>query len=366
MTVGDALATIVVPIRNEARSIDATLGDISAQTYSNLEILVVDGESDDGTVDIVNRWAARDHRIRIITNPSRTAASALNLGLAAAEGRWLVRVDGHARIPPDYVEVLVGRLATGRWRGVGGRKDAVGTGPGAEAISAVLGSKWGVGGSRYHYAAEPIEVDHVPFGAYDVESARRLGGWDERLVANEDFEFDVRVRKGGGRLLLDPSVATAWRCRERIADFGRQYLRYGRGKADVARLHPDSLRPRHLAPPALVAGSILGVAVLRRSAAPLAALALVYGAAVGAATAAIARSVPSWAGRIRIPPALVTMHYSWGAGFWIGVARLARHGFDVPSLPDGEGADRWGSPRWQISQQPSGDKHEDGAVDLAN
>ena len=298
MTARQQVASIVVPIRNEVRSIDTTMGDIVAQTYDDLEILVVDGQSDDGTLDILERWAATDNRIRILPNPRRTAASGLNIGLAAAQGRWLVRIDGHVRIPADYVERLVDHLETDRWGGVGGRKDAVGSGPAAEAISAVLGSKWGVGGSLYHYADEPVEVDHVPFGAYPVALARKLGGWDERLVANQDFEFDARVREDGHRLLVDPAVATAWQCRERISDLGRQYFRYGRGKADVAALHPGSVHLRHLAPPALVAGSALGVASLPWTAVPLVAIGSLYGPAVTAASIAIARSVPNRASKI--------------------------------------------------------------------
>lgn len=350
MSTTQRLATVVVPIRNEARSIDTTLSDVVAQTYENLEILIVDGESDDGTQEILERWVAADDRIRVLTNPRRTAASALNIGLAEAAGQWLIRVDGHVRIPPDYVEVLVEHLASGRWGGVGGRKDAVGSGPAAEAISAVLGSPWGVGGSRYHYAQEPVEVDHVPFGAYPVDLARELGGWDQRLVANQDFEFDARVREEGLRLLVDPAVSTDWHCRERIADFGRQYLRYGRGKADVARLHPKTFRIRHAAPPALVAGLLIGVVVVPWSKVPLVVLVTSYGLVVTVASAAVSRSVRSGAGRIRVPAVLVTMHMAWGAGFWTGMARLARHGFRVPSLPVDDSA-RWGSPRWVVDGQ---------------
>ena len=347
MSVTQELTTVVVPIRNEVRSIDTTLSDIVAQTYENLEVLVVDGESDDGTRELLERWVASDDRIRVLTNPKRTAASALNVGLAEARGQWLIRVDGHVRIPSNYVEVIVGHLASGRWGGVGGRKDAVGSGPAAEAISAVLGSPWGVGGSRYHYAQESVEVDHVPFGAYPVELARELGGWDQRLVANQDFEFDARVREAGYRLLVDPAIATDWHCRERIVDLARQYLRYGRGKADVARLHPRTFRVRHGAPPALVASLLVGVVIIPWSKAPLVILLTTYGLVVVVASAAVARSVRSGAGRIRVPAALVTTHVAWGTGFWMGVARLARHGFRVPNLPEDDLA-RWGSPRWDL------------------
>ena len=83
------------------------------------------------------------------------------------------------------------RSSPSTWRpgagGVGGRKDGVGSTPAGRAIAAVMGSKFGVGNSKYHHSTEVEEVDHVPFGAYPVDVIRDLGGWDEDLVANEDF-----------------------------------------------------------------------------------------------------------------------------------------------------------------------------------
>ena len=112
-----------------------------------------------------------------------------------------------------------------------------------------MGSRLGVGGSAYHHGTRPQEVDHLPFGAYPTALVRELGGWDENLVANEDFEFDYRLREAGHPLLFDPGLVIRWHCRQSIGDLYRQYHRYGRGKVDVAWLHPESLRPRHIAPP---------------------------------------------------------------------------------------------------------------------
>ena len=203
----------------------------------------MDGASTDRTLDIVRSAAEEDPRIRVVHNPAGSIPTSLNLGLAAAGGRWLVRVDAHSTMPAGYVRTLVGHLASGRWGGVGGGKDAIARTPMGAAIAAALGSRAGVGDSAYHWATEPRRTDHVPFGAYPVALLRDLDGWDERLEANEDYELDLRIRGAGHDLLLDPSVRIAWRAKETLGSFFAQYRRYGRGKADVARLHPGTARP---------------------------------------------------------------------------------------------------------------------------
>lgn len=340
------LVSVVIPILNEVRTIDRTVESVLGQSYPNLEVLAVDGMSEDGTLGKLAEWVDRDGRLTVIPNPARAIPAALNLALAAAAGEFLVRVDAHSTIPPDYVERLVGHLTQGGLAGVGGKKTAVGGPPNGIAIAAVLGSPFGVGGSAYHYATEPMETDHIPFGAYRVDLARQLGGWDERLLANEDFEFDVRVRQAGGKLFLDPTVEVLWKCRSRIRDLAGQYRRYGRGKADVAFLHPSEVRIRHFAPPLAVA-ALAGSAVL----VPWLPILLPV-AGGGYALAVIGLAIPiarplSPRDRLRVPGALAAMQLAWGWGMWEGLVRIARHGFSLPDTSDSDKS-RWGSPAWQV------------------
>lgn len=319
------LVSVVVPARDEERSIGACIEAILAQTHSNLEVLVVDGASRDGTAVVVEGHRARDRRVRLLRNDRATIPTSLNVALAAASGRWLVRVDAHSTVPADYVRRAVERLRTGRWGGVGGRKDGVARTPAGRAIAAALGSPFGVGNSTYHHGTRAGAVDHVPFGAYPTALLRELGGWDERLLANEDYELDFRLRASGFDLLFDPELRIDWQTRETIRALFAQYRRYGRGKADVARLHPSSLRPRHLAAPALVA--TLGAAAAlspvrpRLAATPFGAYALVVLIAAAVTARRVDRAARPW-----IAPAFVAMHVGWGVGFWEGVARGARFG----------------------------------------
>ena len=337
--------TVVVPARDEEAFIADCLDSILASHHRNLQVLVVDGSSEDRTVEIVRARAERDPRVSVVDNPDRLIPIGLNRALAAAEGEWLVRVDAHATIPPDYVGRAVAHLREGRWGAVGGRKDGVGTTPAGRAVAAAMASRFGVGGSTYHHGTEPTEVDHVPFGAYPVALARRLGGWDERLAVNQDFEFDRRIREAGHAILFDPALRIDWHCRQRIVDLFRQYRRYGRGKVTVMALHPGSTRLRHLAAPALVLGLATGVgaALLTRRPGPVAVVTTPYLAALALATASTAGRTPAGSRRW-VAPAFAAMHLGWGLGFWEGGVRVLSGRDPISS---GRGAARpepWPSP----------------------
>lgn len=321
VTAASPLVTVLIPARNEAPSIASCIGSVLAQDYPNLEIIVVDGESTDETADIVGRFADRDSRIRLLRNDRASIPASLNIGLAAATGTYLVRVDAHSTIPPHYVREAVALLRGGGWGGVGGRKDAVGRTPAGRAIAAVLGSRFGVGDSDYHHATTPRTVDHVPFGVYPVELCRSLGGWDEQLTANEDYEFDYRLLRAGWKLFLDPRLQIEWTSRQSIRDLFAQYRRYGVGKAGVARLHPESVKARHLAAPALVAqlAAALALAPVRPRTAAL--LGAPYAAAVTIASAVTASRVEDRRAKRYVPAAYVAMHVGWGLGFWSGLLR---------------------------------------------
>jgi succinoglycan biosynthesis protein ExoA len=317
----DDLVTVVMPARNEERAIAAALESVLGQTYRNLQFVVVEGGSTDRTRSIIEERQVQDPRIEILTNPMPSIPVSLNLGLAAARGRWLVRVDGHSTVPPTYVADLVARLREGTWAGVGGIKPGVGVTPAGRAIAAAMSSRFGVGNSKYHYAISELEVDHLPFGAYPVDLLRDVGGWDESLVANEDYELDYRLRRRGGRLLLIPSVVIAWQCRQSVPDLYRQYVRYGKGKADVALLHPTSLSVRHVVAPALVAWLAQAALRARRHPGQAALMVCPYVAGVGVATRQTRRALDNDADWVHLPGAFTAMHVGWGYGFWAGLTR---------------------------------------------
>jgi succinoglycan biosynthesis protein ExoA len=314
--VTDELVSVIVPARDEERSIGHTLDALRRQDYPNLQIIVVDGDSTDDTAAIVKQHMVEDPRVELVHNPKRITPTSLNVAVAHARGQWLVRMDAHSTVDPGYVSAAVARLREGRWGGVGGRKDGVGRTPAGRAVAAALGSKFGVGGSVYHHGVTEQEVDHIPFGAYPTALVRDLGGWDERLKTNQDFEFDYRLRQTGAKLLFDPRLRIDWQSKQTIADFYRQYRRYGRGKVDVVRLHPTSFRPRHLLPPVLVPYlALAGLTALRRPRLG-AALAAPYAAGLAVASVQTARTLDDPRARAYLPAAFLAMHVGWGVGVW--------------------------------------------------
>lgn len=314
----DELVTVVVPALDEERSISACLDSILAQTHRHLEVIVADGGSRDRTRTIVGDYADRDARVRLIENPGRIPPAAMNAAVKEMTSAWLVRIDAHSTIPPDYVERVLALLRTGRWGGVGGRKDGIGLTDAGRAIAAVMASPFGVGNSTYHHGTEPAPVDHIPFGAYPRAVVDDVGGWDETLPVNEDYEFDYRIRRSGRELLFDPQLVIAWECRQSIGALWRQYRRYGHGKAQVVRMHPEATGVRHLAAPALVLNLATAIALLPFRRRWGLALLVPYAVGLAGASATVAPRVPPRSRRF-VPAAFAAMHLGWGLGFWEGL-----------------------------------------------
>src|ERR671912_2927673 len=167
--------SIIMPVRNEAASLDATLASVCSQAAdASIEVIIVDDHSTDSSRSIIERWAARDERVRLVNSPRRGIPQALNCGLEAARGRYLVRVDGHSIIPSDYVQALLDHIRSDACEGAGGHKRPVGQKPFGQAVAAAHGSRLGIGNSKYHYSQRQDIVDHIPFGSYVTERARAI------------------------------------------------------------------------------------------------------------------------------------------------------------------------------------------------
>ncbi|MCC7352959.1 MAG: glycosyltransferase [Anaerolineae bacterium] len=254
--------TVIVPVYNEAAHLADCLASLLAQDYPppRMEILVADGGSTDGSQAIVEGFARRDPRVRLLMNPRRIAAAGLNLGLRAARGDVIARADGHAVLAPDYLRRCVDALRPADVAGVGGPLRGVGQGPVGRAVALALASPFGAGDSAYHLAqsGRPREADTVYLGAYTRAWLERVGGYNEKLAANEDYELNFRLRRAGGRILLVPEISSQTRVRETLGALARQYAGYGFWKAQMLRRHPASLRVRQAVPPLWVAVLALG------------------------------------------------------------------------------------------------------------
>ena len=322
------LVSVIMPVRNEAAYIERSLGAVLAQEYPAdcLEILVVDGLSSDGTRQAVLAQAAADPRVRLLDNPAGIVPPGLNIGIAQARGEIVVRVDGHCEIAPDYVRRCVQHLLAGHEgapvEAVGGPIETIGETDEAAAIALAMSSWFGVGGSGFRTIKDrPLLVETVAFPAYRRATLQRLGPFDEEMVRNQDDEYNYRLLKGGGRILLSPDIRSRYYSRGSLRSLWRQYYQYGYWKVRVMQKHPRQMRLRQFAPPALVAG-LFGSAALGLVFRPFRWL---LGAVV--ALYLVANVVASLSlGREHAPRLLVIhpiLHLSYGLGFLVGLAHFA-------------------------------------------
>ena len=320
------MVTVIMPVRNEARDIASSLSAVLAQDYpaDRMEVFVADGRSTDGTPDLVRSMAKERPAVRLVDNPGQIVATGLNAGIRAARGTVIARVDGHAAVAPDYVRLFVDALERTGADGVVSRMDAFGDSPAGRAVALATSSPFGVGGAQFHYSTREQWVDTGFLGAWRRDVFERFGLFDEELVRNQDDEFNYRIRKGGGRILLPAGVSVRYRCRSSLAALGRQYFQYGYWKVRVLQKHPWQMRPRQFAPPALVLALLLPLllgAFVPRALwlAPI---------ALGAYLIANLLACASLAGRARdgalalLPVTFAILHLSYGLGFWVGFARF--------------------------------------------
>ena len=316
--------TVVMPIRNEAVFIERSLGAMLAQDYpGEIEIICVDGMSDDGTRNIIARVAANDSRIRLVDNPKKITPTALNIGIREARHELVARMDGHTAAPPDYLRRCAEVLGETGADCVGGQWRYATDTYIAGAIAAAMDSQFGVGTASWRGAKTAEETDTVPFGLWRRERMLELGGFDEALIRNQDYEFNYRLRAAGGRIYYSPDIEVIYYSRQTLRALWRQYFQYGVWKARVVKMHPGSFRWRHGIAPLFVAGLVTGAVLslfggLWR---------ILYGGGLAIyALLALFFSIRQaarggWRYLPAIPLAFIILHVSWGVGFWIGVWR---------------------------------------------
>ena len=337
------LVSIVVPCRNEADYIRPLLDSILANDYprARLEVLVVDGLSDDGTRAVVADYARRYPMIHVLDNPKRTTPHALNLGITRARGAIIMRMDAHAVYPPNYVADLVDWLERTGADYVGGAwvtLPADGT-PTARAIAAVLAHPFGIGDSRYRLGTNEVrEVETLPFGCFRRELFERVGLFDEDLARDQDEEFSFRVVRAGGRILLVPGVVSSYYARRSLRQLGRMFYQYGLFKPLVALKIGRIMTLRQVVPAAFVLSVLLTVL-----AAPWVAAARVLGVVVVGtylALTGVCAVALGWrhGARVALAAAAVypVLHICYGCvflrGAWALLARF-RRAFDLSSTP---------------------------------
>lgn len=323
--------SIIVPCYNEQATIRLLLEAIRQQDYplESIEVVIADGMSIDHTRQEINQFCA-DYlipRVRVVDNPKRIIPAAVNQALAAARGEILVRMDAHAVPATSYVRRCVEALLAGKGESVGGVWMIRPRGEGwiARAIAVAAAHPLGVGDAQYRYTRQAQWVDTVPFGAFRRTLVEQLtwpvgsdGPFDESLLTNEDYEFNVRVRQAGGRIWLDPEIRSAYFARRNLIELGRQYARYGYWKFRMLRRYPATLRWRQALPPVFVLAIILlGFLspLLWLARWTLVLLLAIYGLVLFASGLQLTIHHKDLGFLFGVPAAIAVMHIAWGGGF---------------------------------------------------
>ena len=308
--------SITIPCLNEEKTIRILLDAILTQTYpaSEMEVIIADGLSEDNTRAEIA--AFRDENpaldVKVIDSPERIIPAGLNVAINAARGEIIVRLDAHSAPAPDYVERCVNALNANLGDNVGGVWDIR---PGAEgwvaaSIAAAAAHPLGVGDALYRHATQAQIVDTVPFGTFRRELIDRIGFFDETLLANEDYEFNTRIRQSGGKIWLDPAIRSIYFARPTFFRLAKQYFNYGFWKWRMLQRYPSTLRWRQFLPPVFVL-SLLSWLVLGTFFS-LSFLFLMLEISLYFFILFLAAFKKKMFG---LPIAIATMHISWGSGF---------------------------------------------------
>jgi succinoglycan biosynthesis protein ExoA len=319
--------SVVAPMWNEARHIEQLVADLVAQDVGgDVELIVADGGSTDGSVDLLRRAATeRGLDVKSLDNPDRWVSPALNLCIRAASGDLIVRVDCHSGYPPDYLRRCAAAAEETGAENVGGVFVPTGRTEVERAVATAMDSPFGGIHWTRHAADGRVEVDTVPYGAFRPDVFERAGLFDESLVRNQDDEFNLRLRRAGGRIVLDPSIRIFYTPRGSWRRVFRQYYEYGRWKPAVMRKHGTVVSARSLVPIAFVASLALLAALAPFSGWARLLLALEVGAYLLGAFVFGIGALRSKRESIRLLPrvlaAFATFHVAYGIGMAVGWVR---------------------------------------------
>jgi succinoglycan biosynthesis protein ExoA len=323
--------SVVIPCKNEVATIEQVLRDLANQSLTEVfEVVVADGLSDDGTREVLAKFStvSLPYHLHVVDNTLGSISSGLNLAVAEASGEYIVRVDGHCRLPSEYLESIMNALRKPGQDVVGPATRYI---PGAATdtaaeIALALNTILGNGGtpSRVNLR-EAIRVDHTVVSCYRREVWETIGGYDENLLTNEDFDFDYRANLQGFNVWSLPRPQYLAVARSTMRLLLQQRSRYGYWKWQVLKRHPRSLRFRQLLPLIVTVGIIVSV-VSSFWMPELLILPITYGLflCLYSATLSIQEiSKPCW-WRLAIIYSII--HLVWGSGFlWSMVGQPMRN-----------------------------------------
>lgn len=325
--------SVIVACRDEVRHIRAFLDSLLSQSTDGIDVefLIADGMSTDGTRTILTEYASASPALRLIDNPGLIVSTGLNAAIREARGQIIIRMDAHTEFDPGYIQACVRLLKETQAANVGGPARTKAEGLKARAIAAAYHSPFSTGGAKFHDPDYEGPVDTVTYGCWRKETLDRVGYFDEDLVRNQDDELNLRIIRSGGIIWQSPQIVSWYRPRGELRKLFRQYFQYGYWKIAVIRKHRMPASWRNLVPGLFVvsllasvilflAGILAGYSVL--AALPLASIVTAYVLSLTCFSVHTARKA-EWKILPLLPLTFAVYHVSYGLGFLTGLSTLA-------------------------------------------
>ena len=251
--------SFILPVINEVKLIKCTINSILNQVYIDqvdYEILISDGGSTDGTLEIISNIILNNPNVHLIKNSQKIVSSGFNLALNKVNGEIIIRVDGHCKIEQNYIEKCYNLLMETDADIVGGVIETISSGLIGNAISIAQSYRFGVGGVKFRNkdSKEAGYVDTLAFGAHRREIFADIGGYDEEMVCNQDDEFNHRVLQAGKKIWMDPTIKIKYYSRSSFSNLFKQYFNYGCFKVRGIQKRRQIISIRHLIPATFVVG----------------------------------------------------------------------------------------------------------------
>ena len=250
--------SVIIPLYNEEKYVEKCIASLTEQTYpiQQMEWILVDGNSTDKTVEIIERYKA-SYPITLLHNEKRKTPYALNMAIGQAKGKYIIRMDAHASFAPDYIEKCVYYLDTTDADNVGGVAETRANGFVGGAISQMLSTKFGVGGSDFRVGEGDKYVDTVPFGAFRREVFDRVGLFNPKLLRSEDNDMNARIRASGGKIWLANDIRFQYYCRDTVSGILKMGMQNGNALFRTLRENPKAMSVRHFIPFAFLMSLII-------------------------------------------------------------------------------------------------------------
>lgn len=321
--------SIVIPCRNEEKYIEDFLHSVLENDYPKefTEIIIVDGNSTDNTLNIIERFKSSYSIISVLNNKEQTTPNALNIGFKYASGDYIIRLDVHSIIPKNYFTELINYAQRLDADNIGTvvTTDVKNKNPKSCAIKKVLSNKFGVGNSYFRIGINKIiETDTVPFGCFKKEIFCKIGYFNKYLDRDQDIELNKRIKKNGGKIFLIPNISSTYFARENYS--GLAINNFSTGMWNILTIYVTkkigSISLRHLVPLFFILSLIMPIIlfyiipefIIISILSIISYLALISSVSV--------KLVDSTTNVIHLIKAFIVLHFTYGIGSFVGLFRI--------------------------------------------